>query len=149
MSCVLHITGDKVDVDALIDLAPVAPATSFKKGEPRSPRPNARRNSTSGIAIVVSDADFDDFDRQKKDAIEFLQRHKSRLHDLLATVGIQHRSIDFGIEMRNVIAQTDSFDPEVVMAAADLRLGITLSQYPIAVKNKRIRQYRRNLRKRA
>jgi hypothetical protein len=149
MSCVLHFTGDDVILDHLIAVCPVQPDTQFLKGEPRSSRPGARLNRTSGVAIVISDADFDDFEAQKSEALGFLTTHKVALEKLRALPGIDCASLDFGIAMRNVIVQSDGFGEELIAIIAQLRLGLVLSQYPVAKSYKRIKQYRRALRKHA
>jgi hypothetical protein len=146
MGCVIHVMGDLVDVDTLIENSPVEPCAVFRKGQPRSLRPNSRLCSTSGVNFVVSNADFDDFDQQKHDATVFVTRHATALAKLLATPGIDHASIDFGISMRDVIAQSDGFEPALIRAIAPIGLQLVLSQYPVARRQKRIKQYRRSLR---
>jgi hypothetical protein len=64
----------------------------------------------------------------------------------MTTPGIDHASIDFGISMRDVIFQSDGFEPKLIQAIAPLGLQIVLSQYPVAPPQKRIKQYRRSLR---
>ncbi|GAB2803595.1 hypothetical protein GCM10027276_00020 [Comamonas piscis] len=61
--------------------------------------------------------------------------------------GIELASIDFGISMRNVIVQSDSFEPQLLAVLADLNLRLVLSQYPMAGKAKKLKQYRRALRR--
>jgi hypothetical protein len=62
MGCVIHIMGDSVNVDAHIENSPVPPCSVFRKGQPRSSRPNSQRCKISGINVLVSDADFDAFE---------------------------------------------------------------------------------------
>ena len=95
---------------------------------------------------MVSDAEFEEFEKQKADALSFLVFHRKALSRMREVPGVEHASIDFGIAMRNVIAQFDSFEPELLNAIVPLRLTITLSQYPVSA-FKRLRQYRRVLRK--
>ena len=149
MSCVMHFTGDTVNVDDLVALCPVEPAVIFRKGERTSDRPNARLCVTSGISFCISEADFEDFETQKADAVAFLAQHRAALAKLRELPGLQHASIDFGIAMRNVVAQSDGFEPELIQLLAPLRLELVLSQYPVGRRMKRVRQFRRALRKRA
>ncbi len=72
MGCVIHVGGDSVNVDTLIENSPVQPCSVFRKGQPRSSRPNSRLCKTSGINLVVSEADFDAFDQQKKTTASIL-----------------------------------------------------------------------------
>ena len=149
MSCVMHFTGDTVNVEDLVALCPVEPTVAFRKGEPRSSRPNARLCATSGISFCVSDAEFEDFEAQKVDAVAFLAKHGTALAKLRDVPGLQHASIDFGIAMRNVVAQSDGFEAELIQLLAPLRVELVLSQYPVGKKMKRVKQFRRALRKHA
>jgi hypothetical protein len=51
--------------------------------------------------------------------------------------------------MRNVVAQSDGFETELIHLLAPLRLDLVLSQYPVGRRMKRARQFRRALRKHA
>jgi hypothetical protein len=147
LGCVLHIVGDELDVDAAIAATPVEPVNTFRKGEARSSRPNARPAATSGIVLSVSEAEFDDSAQQEVDAIAFLREHKASLKELLRVRGVAEASLDFGIDMRNVIVQTDKFSAELIREMAEIGLGFELTQFPPCGKLKKIKQHRRNLRK--
>lgn len=147
MCCVLHFTGDHVDIDALVGISPVEPATVFRRGEPRSSRPNSRLCVTSGLNLLVSDADFEDFEQQQQDAIDFLTAHQLDIKKMRRLDGVTNASLDFGIAMRNVIAQSDQFEPELISQMAPLGLALVLGQYPVGRKNSKVKQYRRALRK--
>ena len=147
MPCVMSFTGDRVDVDALAAMCPVQTQVIFRKGEARSNRPSARLSVTSGVSFVVSEADFGDFTTQKEDVIAFLSRHTEALAKMRELPGVEHAVIDFAIDMRNVIYQFDRFEAKLIAAIAPLRLDLELSQYPAATKSKRLKQYRRALRK--
>lgn len=147
MACVLHFVGDSADVAELERLSPVEPCNVFRMGQPKSGRPNSRLARTSGVSLVVSDADFDELEEQQVEALAFLNQHQSALRAMRAVRGVESASIDFGISMRNVIVQSDSFDPEVLAAIGGLRLCLVLSQYPTQGHDKKIKQYRRALRR--
>jgi hypothetical protein len=147
MGCVLHFTGDLLDVDALAATSPTEPCTVWKKGEPRSKRPNAKLCLSSGVSIVVSDAEFENFEDQQQDAIDYFAVHHKVLAEMRGTPGITHASLDFGIAMRNVIVQSDAFSAELIATIGSLRLALMLSQYPVGQKFKRIKQHRRSLRR--
>lgn len=146
MPCVLHFLGDALESSELARLAPVEPCAVFRKGEARSQRPAARPSQTSGVSLLVSEADFDQLDQQQDKALEFLATHREALARMRAFPGVEEASLDFGTEMRNVIVQSDSFPPELLAHLAQLRARLVLSQYPTATKAKRIKQYRRVLR---
>jgi hypothetical protein len=95
MGCVIHFTGHTVNVDDLVALCPVEPAVAFRKGERTSNRPNARLCATSGISVCVSDADFEDFEAQKADAVAFLAERQAALTKMRDMPGLQLASIDF------------------------------------------------------
>jgi hypothetical protein len=149
MGCVLHFTGEATDTNELIRLSPIPPDVSFRKGEITSTRPGARPARISGIAIVISDADFEDFETMQSDAVTFLKTYQDSLIKLRNVHGITHASIDFGISMRNVVSQSDTFCAELIQCIALFRLDLNLSQYPVARKMRMIRRHRRALRKNA
>ena len=97
--------------------------------------------------ILISDADFEDFEQQQQDAIDFLTAHQLDLKKMRQFEGVTSASLDFGIAMRNVISQSDQFEPELISLMAPLGLALVLSQYPVGRKNSRVKQYRRALRK--
>ncbi|RCS59390.1 hypothetical protein [Parvibium lacunae] len=146
MSCIIHFIGDNANVDELQRLCPIAPCNVFVKGEPRTTRPNARLARTSGISVVASDAEFEAFEQQQAEAIKFLRRYHTELKAMRMVVGVEMASIDFGIYMRNVIVQNDSFGPDLLAEIASLQLRLVLSQYPPQGRAKRVKQYRRALR---
>ena len=149
MSCVLHFYGDHADVDELVRLCPVDPVAVFRKGQPRTTRPSAYQARTSGVNIVASDADFDFLAVQQSEALPFLTLHQTKLQAMREVAGVEAASIDFGISMRNVIVQSDSFEPHLLARIASLGMSLVLSQYPPAGRAKKIKQYRRALRRTA
>lgn len=62
----------------------------------------------SGLSLVASEADFDLLEEQKREALEFLQEHRTALLAMRQFPGIELASIDFGISMRNVIVQSEA-----------------------------------------
>ena len=146
MPCVIHFFGDAANVAELERLCPTQPCNVFYKGRPRSTRPSSRLARTSGISVVASDADFDRIELQQAESLEFLKLHHAKLLAMRAVEGVETASIDFGISMRNVVVQGDSFEPELLGEIASLGIRMILSQYPPQGKTKKIKQYRRALR---
>ena len=128
MGCVLHFFGDMADVGELERLSPTEPCAVFRKGQARSTRPNARAARTSGVSIVASEADFELLELQQTEALAFLRIHHTKLQAMRDVAGIETASIDFGISMRNVIVQGDSFEPDLLAEIASLRMRLVLSQ---------------------
>ena len=149
MGCLLHFIGRDADVDQLVKLSPVEPCTIFKRGERRSTRPNSRPSVTSGINLEVSEADFEQFDEQLADAIRFLRLHLPVLKQLRNITGVESASLDFGIAMRNVIAQSDSFPAELLALLGQFDCGLNLSQFPVGKKSRNLRRYRKVFRRAA
>ena len=146
MACVLHFFGADAHVDELLRLAPAPTCAVYRKGKPSSDRPAARLAATSGVSMVASDTDFDDLDEQQAQALTFLRQHHLALAAMRDVPGLEVASIDFGISMRNVVMQSDTFDADLLVEIARLRMRMVLSQYPTARKTRKLKQYRRSLR---
>lgn len=75
MSTVLRACGDDFDVDAFLVGCSLPVCTVKRRGDPVIPasQPNGRKLERSGVHVSVSDAGFDDFPKQVKEAIAFLQ----------------------------------------------------------------------------
>lgn len=130
MACMLRIDGASLDIDTLLSRIPLVPEMSYRRGEPRSrSEPDRGTNDESGAAFLVSAADFDDFDEQKKGALVFLQGNASAVSEIVAWPGVLHAYLDFGIYRRDVSIQCDLFSADLLKAAGDLGLDIELSQY--------------------
>jgi hypothetical protein len=146
MGCVLHFVGAAADVAELQRLCPVEPCNVFRKGQARSTRPNARLARTSGVSLVASEAEFDELELQQAEALAFMRRHEVKLRTMRAVSGVEVATIDFGISMRNVFVQGDSFEPDLLAQIAALQMRMVLTQYPPQGRAKRVKQYRRALR---
>jgi hypothetical protein len=146
MACILRISGETLAIDELLVSVPLKPCSIYRKGQPTSTRPNARNAMTSGMNIVVSEADFDAFKTQLAESEAFLQSNYDSLQKLVNWPGVEEMRLDFGIEMRNVYSQCDYFPASLVKLAGSLGLGLELSQYPTNVR-KKIKNNRRMFRK--
>lgn len=113
MSCVLRISGPGVKASlSKVSLEPY-------------------RVEDDAAHFDVSEADFNNFQAQVKDAIVFLQLHKEDVKLLLREPNASG-ALDFAIEWRNVAAQFDSFPAALVREAGSLGLALELSHYPIS-----------------
>jgi hypothetical protein len=133
MSCVLRASGSDFSVDRFLEGSELISCTVYLKGEQRSPASKSRGNvnKSSGLRIDVSEAAFDDVQGQIRDAVSFLKRNEAELRRLCKFPGVEGVTLDFGIAMRDVIAQYDYFPPELLYLAGSLGIGIELSQYPV------------------
>lgn len=145
MGCILHFVGREADVESLVALSPVEPCNVWRRGVPRSSRPNSRPAVTSGLTLVVSDAEFEDLEQQA-DAIQFLRAHSSILKNMSEVAGVEHATVDFGIAMRDVVVQSDHFPADLIAALAVAGCGMELTQFPTGRKAKNLKRYRKALR---
>jgi len=131
MSCVLRITGNKkLKINKLLQIIPELD-TYWIKGEPRlSNHPNGKKHLHTGANHCISDAGFDNFELQKKDAINYLITNRIQIIKIQELKGLKSLYLDFGIEQRDVAMQCDSFPPKLIKLAGELNLGIEISLYP-------------------
>ena len=129
MSAVIKARGEHFDVDAFLNGCTLPVCSVYRRGQPIFRRAGPVHMS-SGVHVVASDADFDQFARQEAEATGFLRNHFEQLRRLRTFPGVESVTLDFGIERRNVYLQCDSLSPELIAAAGSLGFGITLSTYP-------------------
>ena len=134
MNCVLRIEGTDFKVDDFLKSNSLKAYKVWHIGEPVTPKRKDNSNSTaSGCNIDISEADFDQFEIQKSDAIEFLTNNFDKLQRLsdFGLLKSESPSLDFGVYTRmfDVDAQFDRFEPEFLRLAGSLNVTIELSQY--------------------
>ena len=130
MACYLRVYGDELNVKELIETLEVKPSKVWEKGLPRFKSNPNKLNKNSGFNIEISDAEWNEFEKQKEMAIEYLEIHKTILSSVISYSGVEGGYLDFGIEWRNEAVQSDSFPPILIKLAGQIGLGIELSQYP-------------------
>ena len=134
MSCILHITGVRFDVDAFVAQSKVRPYKIFYKGEARfKTKPDGAKLEHSGLSIEVSKADMDDAKGQIKDAINFLSRNRKKLDYISKIKGVQHAILDFGI-VRKVdgdkhLMESHLLPNRLLQLAGEVGLSIELTFY--------------------
>ena len=134
MGCILRISGDKFDVDKFVDSTILKPYWVFQIGQPMNIlKPKGKKYNSSGLNILTSDADFDNFDKQLKDSIKYLKKHYKELTAITKDKTITEFVLDFGITSRistgKVFTQSDTFPSELLKLAGDLNMDICLSQH--------------------
>jgi len=130
MACFLRVYGDELNVKDLIATFKLSPSKVWEKGLPRFRNNPNKLNKNSGLNIQISKAEWNEFEKQKKDAVEFLREHKHIMSSVASYSGVEGAYLDFGIEWRNVSVQSDSFPPSLIVLAGQIGLGIEISQYP-------------------
>ena len=134
MSCVLRIEGENFKVHEFIAKSNLKPYMAYTKGEKLGfVRRGIDYQELNGCAFDLSMADFDNFDLQKKDTIEFLEKNFKMLK-MLPEFGLSENEIpiiDFGIytKMLEFEVQSDYLEPKLLKLAGELNFGIEISQY--------------------
>jgi hypothetical protein len=132
MSCVLKVKGDNFAVDEFLAGSSLEPIAIFRRGDPRLPasQPEGPKLGASGFHLPASDADFSNLQAQIADAVRFLELHQSELTRLAAFPGVESVSLDFGIEEREVAAQSERFPPILLRMAGNLGIWLVFTLYP-------------------
>lgn len=131
MPAVLRAYGKDFDVDRFLAGCVLPVCAVKRRGEPVFPssQPNGRRHDRSGVHVVASDAEFDDFPRQSKEATDFLQANAEQIRRLFEWPGVEDACLDFGLERQDVVLQCEYLPPELVRLAGALGLGVEVSLY--------------------
>jgi len=132
MCCVLRASGTNFDVDSFLRDSPIEALTVFRRGEVRFPdsKTNQRKCEHSGMHVSVSTREFSDLTGQIEDAIGFLTNNHEELRRLAEFAGLEQMDLDFPIEARDVMFQSDSFPPNLLSIMGALRIGLVISRYP-------------------
>ena len=86
----------------------------------------------SGFHIDVSEAGFDQFERQIQDAIEFLDEEHSAIQVLAKADGIEQAFLDIGIAQRDHPGVFHNFPSRPVKLAGHAGLGLMISEYRVS-----------------
>ena len=131
MSCIFTAKETNFEVDQYLERSGLVASWVWHKGEPRSARVSASDIlETSGLSVVLSEAEFLNPEQQLRDATEFLDRFAEALKLLAEFQGVQDAVLDFGIEDRDTGAQADYFPPRLLQLAGTLNVGLVVSRYP-------------------
>jgi hypothetical protein len=140
MPCNLIILGKDLDIDAFLAKSKLRGFSKIYKGEPMfKSKPEGRKVEHSRVAIETSKADFNNLEKQIKDTIKYLKRHKDKLKIIKQTKETDLALLDFGINLRidkkKILLQSDRFPNELLKLAGDIGLDIELSIYPIELQD--------------
>jgi hypothetical protein len=132
MSCVLRASGTRFDVDSFLRDSCLDALTVVHRGEVQFPKLATLQRITecSGMNISVSTREFSDLNGQIADAVEFLSRNDQELRRLRDFPGVEGIDLDFPVEARDVVFQSDAFPPHLLSLLGDLRIGLVISRYP-------------------
>ena len=128
--CVLRAYGKQFDVDTCMSKSKLKPCLVYHRGEPKT-KTKKYRWSDSGINVPVSNAAYENFRRQVKDAIQFLIKNKEEIKKLKKFKGVDGVQLDFPVAHdHNKFIQEYFFPAELIAIAATLSLGLGISEYP-------------------
>jgi hypothetical protein len=130
MSCVLQATGKTFDVDEFLKNSSLDALTAFHRGAAQSPTSSTRRSDSSGIKVSVSTRESSDLRGQVKDAVGFLIDNKQELSRLRDFPGVERIDLDFQVEDREMVFQSDAFPPGLLSLLGELRIGLVISRFP-------------------
>ena len=82
-----------------------------------------------GANINVSNAEREEFEIQKNDAVRFLQIQASALQELTSQKGYEGGSLDFGVTDEHMWSKSYGFHPELITLAAQYQFELMVSIY--------------------
>ncbi len=126
--CVLRVSGETFEVDRFLSKSNWVPLAVFRPGEPKT-RLSNESSKQSGFNVSVSDADFSELPKQIADALRFLETNEGELARIREVRGVLI-TVDFGIEERDVAAQTETFPAELLLLLGQLGISLTFTLYP-------------------
>jgi hypothetical protein len=87
-------------------------------------------NSTSGIRVVASRADFSELSQQIDDAILFLAQNLEAVKSLTSYSGVDDAVLDFGAENHRSSWTSFTFPARLLLLAGSAGVSLCLSIYP-------------------
>jgi hypothetical protein len=126
--CVLRARGSTFAVDEFLAESSLQPITVFHRGQKQSSK--SRPVTASGFHADVSEADFSNLQGQIADAVQFVEQNQDELARLVGFPGIENVSVDFGIEERDVAAQSERFPPNLLRIMGSLGIWLEFTLYP-------------------
>lgn len=84
----------------------------------------------SGFHTNVSAADFSNLQDQIADAVQFVEQNQGELARLVGFPGVENVSVDFGVEERDVVAQSERFPPNLLRMLGNLGISLEITLYP-------------------
>lgn len=129
MPCVLRLSGEHLDIDALLKRQNLIPIVTWRKGEERFLK--GRRHTDSGANFVVSHAEIEDVAGQIADAESYLAANYNEISLLVSAAGVASATLDFAVATRpGFVTHTSFFSSAFVQQVAQLRLALAVSHYP-------------------
>lgn len=131
MSCMLRAGGRDFSVGLFMGQAGFKIHSFWERGSARfSAGDNPKAHASSGIRVMVSEADFDDFSQQVSDAIIFLSGQMPQVQQLAAVPGLEFLTLDFGVDASDRDWMSFVFPLELLRLAGQAGASVCLSLYP-------------------
>ncbi|YCM46019.1 hypothetical protein V2O64_08320 [Verrucomicrobiaceae bacterium 227] len=92
--------------------------------------PNGRKHTRSGLSVVVSEVEFDDYKLQMEEAYLFMRDHADELTHLAGFAGVEALCIDFGANIYPPGWCSFRFPHPLLRMAGELKIDLDLSVYP-------------------
>lgn len=128
MSCILRISGESLDVEAMLSQKSLAPDQTWVRGKGRSAGGSV--HSDSGANFVASNANLDEFELQLAQATAYLELHAAEVATMAATPGVDFAVLDFGVApSEDSFVEYCYFPPKFVRLLASVGVGLEVSQY--------------------
>jgi len=129
MSCILRVSGEALDIDALMSGLALSADRTWRTGETRS-KIAGRVHTNSGANFIASNADLDAFTQQVADATAFLESNLPAIAKLASFPGVEQVTLDFGTALlEGNVTMFSYLPPLLVRLAAQANIGIEISHY--------------------
>ena len=130
MGCNLHVIGIDLDMITLLSAIKMKPYKTKIKGEPRAiKKPKGQIMTYSVVSFLASDANFDEFEKQKEDVIAFILINKEDLIAIKNNSEVEYFNFDFGITNKMKGYQSNYFESEFISLLATYGIGLELTMY--------------------
>lgn len=132
MTCILRAAGRNFEIDDFIAKSSLVADSFWRKGEKRFPSSpcNEKKNTSSGVRVVASKADFSELPQQIEDVIVFLQQNQEPIKALASFPGVEGVVLDFGAEIHPPGWASFTFPAELLLLAGSVGVSLCLSVYP-------------------
>jgi hypothetical protein len=140
MACYFSAHGTTLDIDRLVESLELdldGGHTWVVGGvDPTMPKtqPDGKKYEKSGVVICVSDAGFDEFDQQIRDAIEVLNDDKELFLGIVSFQNVEESVLSFGVRWRDTVTQTDRLPAALVRLVGEIGSDLEVFHVPIDLK---------------
>lgn len=131
-SCVLRVDGVDLDLDQLLETAPLAPLVTWRRGNPRG-RAGARGAQTSsGATFAVGSAAVAGASLEAciDEVRRFMHAHGAWLAALATHPAVEARVVDFATHVPPPFWASRTFPADLLGLLGGLRMDLCISFYP-------------------